>query len=101
MTQIETMTDEVVDWIKEFIPDEDRDPFNTAIKMSEEVAELLHALYANDTVRGIEDECADILILLLDVAYLHEIDLAQAFKRKMDMNRERQWSHKRGSMFHD
>ena len=101
MAQIETMTDEVVDWIKEFIPDEDRDPFNTAIKMSEEVAELLHALYADESKRSIEDECADILILLLDVAYLHKIDLAQAFKRKMDMNRERQWSHKRGSMFHD
>jgi len=101
MTQIETMTDEMLEWIDPIIPAEDRDPFNTAIKMSEEVAELLHAIYIDNTVKDIADECADILILLLDVAYLHEIDLAAAFKSKMDTNRDRNWKHRRGSLSHD
>ena len=101
MTQIEEMTEEVVDWVGEFIPDEDRNPFNTAIKMSEEVAELLHALYSDESDKAVADECADILILLLDVAHLYEIDLTAAFKRKMDINRDRQWKHRNGSLFHD
>jgi NTP pyrophosphatase (non-canonical NTP hydrolase) len=42
---------------------------------------------------NLDDELADILIRLLDTAYWREIDLAEAYERKMQFNRTRPYRH--------
>lgn len=93
---LKALTAEVTGWIGEIHPD--RDPMNTAIKLSEETAELIHALYTGDG--SVAEECADILILLLDVAYLYDIDLEKSFLRKMAINRGRRWEKVKGALKH-
>jgi NTP pyrophosphatase (non-canonical NTP hydrolase) len=99
MDSVYQMTDEVTQWIDGHISDEVRDPFNAAIKMSEEVSELLHALYSGDGDVG--SECADVMILLLDIAYLSDIDIVAEFHKKMAVNKARNWVKKNGSLRHD
>lgn len=99
MNTIENMTGEMLDWIEPMIPGNDRDPMKTTIKLAEEVAELIHALYIGDGSVG--EECADILILLLDVAHLNGIDLGQEFTRKMAINRSRNWREEKGALKHE
>lgn len=98
MTQIENMTEEVVSWVRDYLPDAVRDPVNTAIKLSEEAAELIHSLYTGDGSAA--EECADILVLLVDVAYLRKFDLAAAFHAKMRINRKRKWNKVKGALKH-
>lgn len=97
MDQIEGMTEEVVNWVESII--EDRDSMCTAIKLAEESGELLHAIYAG--TKNVGEECADILILLLDVAYLNNVDLVKAFNKKMAINKARSWSHRNGALKHE
>lgn len=96
MSEIDGMTGEVVKWIRNHIPDRDRDPVNTAIKLSEEASELTHAIYTGDG--SVADECADVLILLLDIAYLRGVDLNAAFVKKMEVNRNREWRKVKGAL---
>ena len=96
---LRSLTGEMVEWISRLIPDQKRDSFNTAIKMQEELSELLHALHTGDG--GVGSECADILVLLLDVAYLNGIDLEQSFAAKMQINRDRSWVEKNGALKHE
>ena len=99
MTQIEEMTGDVVRWIRDYIPDDKRDPVNTSIKLTEESSELTHALYTGDG--SVAEECADVLVLLLDIAHLRGVDLAAAFKAKMRTNRSRKWDKVKGALKHD
>jgi NTP pyrophosphatase (non-canonical NTP hydrolase) len=98
MESVYEMTDEVTDWVDGLIPDDKRDPFNTAIKLSEEVSELLHALYTKGDVGA---EVADIMILLLDVAYLSDVDIVSEFYAKMAVNKGRRWTERNGSLSHE
>lgn len=91
------MTDEVVDWVSEIFPD--RHPMHTTIKMVEEVSELMDAIFAGG--RNIGEECADVLILLLDIAHLTGVDLQEEFKNKMAINRSRKWVKRNGALKHD
>lgn len=99
MSQISEMTEEVVSWIRDYLPDNVRDPVNTSIKLSEEASELTHALYTGDG--SVAEECADVLILLLDIAHLKGIDITAAFKRKMKTNRSRRWNKVKGALKHE
>lgn len=94
-----SLTEEMVTWISGHIPDSERDSFNTAIKMQEELSELLHALHTGDGDVGAE--CADLLVLLLDVAYLNGVNLEQEFGVKMHINRHRDWVKKSGALKHE
>lgn len=96
---IDLMTNEVLDWIRPFLPDDVRDPMHTCIKMTEEVSELAHALYSGEG--SIAEECADILILLVDVAHMNGVDLRAAFTEKMERNRRRSWCKKNGALKHE
>ncbi len=91
------MTDEVVEWVSEIFPD--RHPMHTTIKMVEEVSELMDAIFAGG--RNIGEECADVLILLLDIAHLTGVDLQEEFKNKMAINRSRKWVKRNGALKHD
>lgn len=91
------MTGEVVDWIDPLLPN--RNPFDTAIKMQEELSELLHALHSGEGDVG--GELADMFILLLDCAHLNYINLQLAFEKKMEINRRRLWKPSMGTMKHE
>ena len=91
------MTDEVVEWVSEIFPD--RHPMHTTIKMVEEVSELMDAIFAGGRNTG--EECADVLILLLDIAHLTGVDLQEEFKNKMAINRSRKWVKRNGALKHD
>ena len=92
---IDSLTSEMALWIGAILPE--RDSFDTAIKLCEETSELLHALHHDGDVAS---ECADILVLLLDVALLNNIDLQAAFEQKMEVNRQRVWEKKQGCLKH-
>ena len=91
------MTDSVVEWVSELLPN--RHPMSTATKMVEEVSELLDAVFTGSGNVG--EECADILILLLDVAHLKGVNLSQEFEAKMSINRNRKWIERNGALKHD
>lgn len=99
MAEISYMEFKMLEWIQPLIPDSDRDPMNTCIKMTEEVSELMHAIHCNNEDVG--QECADVLILLLDVAYLRGVNLSKEFFAKMEVNRKREWAKKNGALKHD
>lgn len=77
---------EIADWANELNPD--RKPISILAKLLEEVAELL----ASDMKDPLE--LADVAILLLDLFYLAEVDMAQAVTAKMELNRLRSWQIK-------
>ncbi len=90
------LAETVAEWIEPLVPQ--RDSMNTCIKMTEEVSELMHAIHTKDGNVG--EECADVLILLLDVAKLNGIDLEHEFVRKMRINYSRNWVRKNGALKH-
>ena len=97
MSSLPPMTDEVVEWVSEIFPD--RHPMHTTIKMVEEVSELMDAVFTGG--RNVGEECADVLILLLDIAHLTGVDLHREFKNKMTVNRNRKWVKRNGALKHD
>lgn len=99
MDQLQQMTKEVVEWVQRLLPDEMRDPVNTSIKLSEEASELTHALYTGDGSVG--EECADVLVLLLDICHLKGINLEEEFYAKMGRNKKRRWNLKKGALCHE
>ena len=92
---LDSLTAEMELWISQVLPE--RSPFDTATKIVEEASELLHALHHKGDVAS---ECADILVLLLDVALLEGFDLQEAFEKKMEINRNRTWERRNGSLKH-
>lgn len=98
MSMICEMTAQVVEWIDPLIPNDQRDPMNTCIKMTEEVSELMHAIHTDDG--NVAEECADVMILLLDIAFLKNVDLSRAFHQKMAKNMDRDWTKKNGALKH-
>ena len=97
MSFLPPMTDEVVEWVSEIFPD--RHPMHTTIKMVEEVSELMDAVFTGG--RNVGEECADVLILLLDIAHLTGVDLHREFRNKMAVNRNRKWVKRNGALKHD
>ena len=77
------LTEEVVAWANAAIPD--RTPASALIKMFEEVGELSKDLRSSG-------EYADVLIMILDLAHMHGVDLEKAVRDKMEINRSRTWT---------
>lgn len=87
---------EVKEWITEILPK--RNPHKTTVKMVGEAVELLEAVIG---VGGDpKDECADVLILLVDVADQLGIDLLAEGRKKLQINREREWRLQNGALVH-
>ena len=74
-------------------------------RMNVEVAELLLAFDALDqailpgdyerAVKALGEECADVAIMLLQVAAALHVDLGEQIARKMEINRKRVWTRTR------
>ena len=58
--------------------------------IKKEVGELQREVAYGNSL-DIVTECADILILLLSIAHLHDIDLLRMAKWKMTINAQRKW----------
>jgi NTP pyrophosphatase (non-canonical NTP hydrolase) len=68
-----------------------------AARMNVEVAELLLELARpNPSVKKIEGECADVLIVLYGICEAYGIELHNAVDRKMAVNRGRTWDVRDG-----
>lgn len=68
-------------------------PKNLAISIVLESAELLECFQwqENSKVQNIEEEMADILIYLSQLANVLNIDFEEAVKRKLQANYKREW----------
>ena len=100
MAELNDMMHDVLDWIRPHIPDAGRDPMETSIKLSEEASELSHAIYSGNT-ESVGEECADVMILLLDIIYLCDVDIQMEFMVKMEKNRKRVWRKEKGALKHE
>lgn len=98
-SEITEMMMDVLNWIRPHIPDDVRDPMETSIKLSEEASELSHAIYTGRNKVG--EECADVMILLLDIIYLCDVDIQMEFACKMEENRKRKWNIEKGALKHE
>jgi NTP pyrophosphatase (non-canonical NTP hydrolase) len=68
-----------------------------AARMNVEVAELLLELARpNPSVKKIEGECADVLIVLYGICEAYGIEIHNAVDRKMAVNRGRTWDVRDG-----
>ena len=83
LSEIKSLTYEVVSWANETIPE--RTVSSALIKMFEEIGELTKDLRS-------PGEYADVMIMLLDLANMHDVDIAQAVWDKMAVNRSRKWT---------
>ena len=83
MSDLTELTREVVDWADNAIPE--RTAASALIKMFEEIGELTKDLRS-------PGEYADVMIMLLDLAHMHEVDIGQAVRDKMAVNRSRTWA---------
>jgi len=71
-----------------------RQPKDAVVKLVSESSELLDAvLNKPEEVAG---ELADVFFLLLDLADMHGVDLAEATWTKLQINRERVWIEEDG-----
>ena len=79
---IQALQDEVNAWADSVFPD--RTLGSAMLKLYEELGELL---------RAPEDELehADVYILLLDISALMKVDVEQAVRKKLAINRLREW----------
>lgn len=90
------MKDTTDQWDQKAITEWSRNTFGVtsptvvAARMNKEVAELLTALTLANLSEA-RKECADVGVMLLQVAELLGIDLMQAVSDKMDVNYKRQW----------
>lgn len=62
-----------------------------AVRLNEEVAELLGSLVRKATDQEITNEVADCEILIRRLAHTVGINLEEAVSRKMEINRGRKW----------
>lgn len=83
---------DVVEWANSLMPD--RTPEEAFRKLMEEEIEEMKAA-PNDPM-----EYADAIIILLDLAYLLGIDIVDAVKSKMAINRARKWKIENGLFKH-
>lgn len=74
---------DIADWADGVLPN--RSPQTALLKMFEEVGELVRSPSS-------PGEYADILIMLIDLARMHGIDLLEATRTKMKINRGREWA---------
>lgn len=79
----------------------DNPALEIAIRLNVEMAELLTALMNGD-IEGAQEECADVEIMLRQVAQKLNMNLNHRVNGKMVINVRRKWSkQKNGKMQHD
>lgn len=81
----------VLNWANSISPN--RQPKDAVVKLVSEASELLDAVLNGGDVEG---ELGDCIILLLDLADMHDIDLTEAGFKKMRINLERRWYSDKG-----
>ena len=97
-----TTIKELQDYIRQFVTDrgfENESVEQKFVSLVEEVGELAKAIrpaigikFAADTSRTeIEEEFADVLLLLLSLANKLDVDMATAIENKEVKNRKRSW----------
>lgn len=69
----------------------ERSPLEIAVRGNKEMAELLSALANEQDGQDIVDECADVLVFLMQIAEACGGDLMDAFHKKMNVNVKRRW----------
>lgn len=79
---ISLLTQEVVAWADSAFPL--RTPQSAFLKMFSEIGEVVES--------PTPDEFADVFIMLLDLANMHQVDVAQAVRDKLQVNRSRTWA---------
>lgn len=82
MNDFEYFTCQVVSWANRRLPN--RTVQSALLKLTEEHGELIRD-------PSNPDEYADILIMLLDLANMHEVDIRQALINKIRVNETRNW----------
>lgn len=88
------LQDEVVIWADSISPS--RRPENTMVKFNSEASELLDAIVNRLGHEAVESELGDCIILLLDLAKMYGVDLIEAGRKKMVINRQRHWRSEDG-----
>lgn len=92
MSDIQQLTAKVVEWADSVFPE--RRPESALLKLFEEVGELV-----KDPSDG--SEYADIMIMMLDLAHMHNIDIEMETLVKLEINRTRNWAKsKTGTLQH-
>ena len=90
--EIRQLTQDIVQWADSVFPD--RKPESALLKLFEETGELVR----DPTAAG---EYADICIMVFDLAHMHGIDLAEAIREKLEINKHRDWTKtKTGTLQH-
>lgn len=85
---IEDVQKYVTEWADANFPN--RTPHQALAKlMLEEIPEM--AVAVKEGAPGLEGECADTLILLLDLFKLWGVDIRKGLREKMILNRAREW----------
>lgn len=84
MTSIRQLQNEIAQWADQLNPD--RTALSVIAKMLEELGELIASRRQDDP-----NELADVFILALDLAHIKNVDITQAVRTKMQINRQRQW----------
>jgi len=89
-------------WVNSIIPDT-----NLPMKLKEEVQELLEAMQHPkirhsevDNTSEMEDELADVLLVLMVIAHRCHVDLLQVGVNKLEVNRKRKWEKQPGGTYH-
>ncbi len=100
-TDLEELKEEVREFCEERNWDQFHDAKEMAIGISTEAAELLEhfrflseketeeLLQDEEKRKEISDEMADVLYFMLRLAQLYDIDISEAFKRKMEKNEKK------------
>jgi len=84
MSSIKELQEEISAWVDTVNPG--RTPISTISKLLEEIGELL----GSDKMRD-ELELADIFILSLDLGTIQGIDIEEAIRKKLAINKSRSW----------
>lgn len=91
--EIGQLTEEIVQWADSVFPD--RKPESALLKLFEEVGELVR----DPSAPG---EYADIIIMVLDLADMHGVDVEKATLDKLAVNKQRVWKRTlTGTLQHD
>jgi NTP pyrophosphatase (non-canonical NTP hydrolase) len=81
---VQELQREIAEWIDPLNPD--RTSLSTIAKILEELGELIASERMNDPL-----ELADVAILVLDLFYLQQVDLSEAVRAKLAINKSRNW----------
>jgi NTP pyrophosphatase (non-canonical NTP hydrolase) len=81
---VQELQSEIAAWIDPLNPD--RTSLSTIAKILEELGELIASERMNDPL-----ELADVAILVLDLFYLQQVDLSEAVRAKLAINKSRNW----------